>query len=77
MVAATCGGHGWSQQHPVITSLLGNPGKAGHSCVHSRLNLELGKTGKRGLFRAMNVGHAEDGQPAFPRFETAEQSIDH
>lgn len=58
----------------VITSFLGHPGKAEHSCVHSRFNLRLESinTGKRGLFGAVNVGHAEDQQPTFPRLETAE-----
>lgn len=58
----------------VIASLLGHPGKAGHSCVYSGFNLKLENvnTGKRGLFGAVNVGHAEDERPIFPRFETAE-----
>lgn len=58
----------------VITSLLGHPGKAGHSCVYSRPNLRLESIniGKRGLFGAGNVGHAEDQRPTFPRFENAE-----
>jgi len=51
----------------VVTSLLGHPSETGHSCAYSRFNLKVENvnTGKRGLFGAVNVGHAENQWPTF------------